>query len=149
LKNDNTNTLEEIIEGHGVHNQPGAAAVKSAKEIEEQFILIRKSDLPKPVQYQTPIGPRMKARTAIYSSKNPEMYVYRAMDFLAIALYAEQERDRQAERELNGKRTDAYALLHPKSAPLWDYNELNPADKHQIDVVVKLMTQVDDLKETK
>jgi hypothetical protein len=142
-----TDSLESIIERHSV--SPGAASVKAAMDIEEKFILIPKADLPKLALTQTPIGERMKARTASYNHATPQMYFDRALDFLAISLYAEKQEELEAERQLDGKRGDAYLMLFPGSAPLWSYNGLPPQTKAQVDVVVKLMTQVDTLKETK
>lgn len=142
--------LAKVIEDAVVRGS-GYAATTAANTIDEEFILIRKSDLPAVVPTKIPwsdkTGP--KARTAGYHGHKPEVYWDRALDFIAVHFYAEQEEGKQAERVLAGKREEAYRMLFPEHPPLWDYKNIGDTTKKQIDVVVNLMNQVDELKEAK
>lgn len=142
--------LANVIEG-AVTRGSGYAASEAANTIDEEFILIRKSDLPAVAPKELPWNGKtaLKARTAGYNGHKPEIYWDRALDFIAVALYAEQEEGKQAERVLAGKREEAYRMLYPKSAPMWSYQDLSDMSKAQINVVVSLMTQVDELKDGK
>ena len=142
--------LANVIEG-AVTRGSGYAASEAANTIDKEFILIRKSDLPSVQPKTLPWNGQtaLKARTAGYNGHKPEIYWNRALDFIAVALHAEQEEGKQAERVLAGKREEAYRMLYPRSAPLWCYKDLSDIAKAQIDVVVNLMTQVDELKDGK
>lgn len=128
----------------------GKAAEEAAQKINEEFILIRKSDLPPMVS--KPQGWNnldvMMARSAGYRGRNPKVYWERALDFISVALYAEAEVVKQEEREIAEKRAEAWKLLHPNEAH-WDYEAQPAPSRKQIDVVVGLMNQVDELKATK
>jgi hypothetical protein len=129
------------------------AISKAAEQINEEFILIRKSDLPPVVAWENPVSGRTKhrARTAIYfPQQSSEAYWNRALDVIAVALHAEQEDEKQAERILSGKRADAYKLLFPDGDTINFYYANYPSNiRRQIDVVVGLMGQVDELKASK
>lgn len=129
----------------------GRAAEEAAQKINDEFILIRKSDLPKvepkPQSWGNLDVPM--ARTAGYRGRIPEMYWNRALDFISVALHAEAEVVKQKERELVGKRQEAWKLLHPSAPTLWAYDTMNSENKRKIDVVVNLMNQVDELKKAK
>jgi hypothetical protein len=129
----------------------GTAAEETARRIDKEFILIRRSDLPVVEEYysHTRGADAKRARTSTYYGGKPDRYFQRALDFLAIAQVAEQEQEKQAERELAGKRSEAFRMLHPNMAPMWCYQDLTPETKKQVDVVVGLMTQVDELKDKK
>lgn len=129
----------------------GKAAEEAAQKINEEFILIRKSDLPVVEEFysHTRGCDTKRARTSTYHGGEPDRYYQRALDFLAISQVAEKEQAKQAERELAGKRSEAYNMLYPTLPPLWSYEDLAPHSQKQIDVVVGLMTQVDELKDKK
>jgi len=135
----------------GTDEEATLTGKSAAQAIMRDFILIKRSDLPEVESKAQGWGNLdvPMARTAGYRGRNPKMYWDRALDFISVALYAEQEEGKQAERELAAKRMDAYSLLFPKSAKLWDYSALLEPTKTQVDVVVKLMTQVDELKDSK
>lgn len=146
----NHDRIAKVIEDAVVRGS-GYAATEAANTIDEEFILIRKSDLPavapKPQVWGNLDVPM--ARTAGYRGLKPTLYWERALDFIAISLYAEQEVVKQKENELRGKREEAWKLLNPSAPTLWDYDTLNDDRRKQIDVVVNLMNQVDELKSTK
>ena len=147
--------IAKVIED-AVTRGSGYAASEAANIIDKEFILIRKSDLPA-VEIKSVYSPakmehvdRPVVGTASKHGNAPSSYYWkRAIDVLAMAQYVEQEEVKQAQRELAGKREEAWRLLNPTAPPLWDYNTANPACKAQIDVVVGLMTQVDELKDGK
>lgn len=151
----NYDRLAKVIENAVVRGS-GCAASESASVIDEEFILIRRSDLPaveiKPI-YSPARGEhinRAVARTASYHrGAAPSYYMKRALDILAIAQHAEAEEAKQEKQKLAAKRHEAWSLLNPTAPPLWDYNTATAAVKAQIDVVVNLMNQVDECKEAK
>lgn len=142
--------LAKVIEV-AVTRGSGYAASEAANTIDEEFIMIPKSDLPKVEQKHNYTRGREipHARTASYFGGDYDRYFQRALDYLAIAQVAANEKAQQAERELAGKREEAYRMLYPKSVPIWCYKELSDVAKAQIDVVVNLMNQVDTLKDVK
>lgn len=148
-----TNSKKDIdkVTEHALHAAVvgnGKAAEEAARRIDSEFILIKRSDLPAVVFNQ--FYGTHKARSASYNPKtSAEVYWSRALDFLSIAQHAEVEEGKQEERELAGKRDEAYRMLYPKAAPLWSYSDLSDMSKAQIDVVVGLMVQVDTLKDGK
>ncbi len=149
----NHDRIAKVIEDAVVRGS-GYAASEAASTIDKEFILIKKSDLPPITEKDSyPHNPWDKkvvksAGSANYRGMKPELYWDRALDFISVALYAEQEVVKQEERELAGKREEAWKLLHPLEA-FWDYESQPPSSQKQIDVVVKLMLQVDELKEAK
>jgi hypothetical protein len=146
----NHDRITQVIE-HAVVRGSGYAASEAASTIDKEFILIKKSDLPpvQPYKFSWSDTATLKARTASYHKGSPETYWNRALDFISVALHAEQEEAAQANRELEGMRKDAYAMLYPSAPPLWDYESAESQLKTKIDVVVGLMKQVDELKKTK
>ena len=151
--NNSKKNIDRITE-HAIHAAVvgnGMAAEETARRIDSEFILIRRSDLPKVEQkYNHSRACEIPhARTASYFGGDYDRYFQRALDYLAIAQVAANEKAQQAERELAGKREEAYRMLYPKSVPIWCYKELSDVAKAQIDVVVNLMNQVDTLKDVK
>lgn len=147
----NHDRIANVIE-FAVNQGSGYAASKAASTIDKEFILIAKADLPPLLPHKLPWNDTttLKARTAGYcKGSSPETYWNRALDFISVALHAEQEEAAQANRELEGMRKDAYAMLYPSAPPLWDYESAESQLKIKINVVVNLMKQVDELKKTK
>jgi hypothetical protein len=157
LKNqlNNHDRITKLIEDAVVRGS-SCAASEAASTIDEEFILIKKSDLPpvvvKPV-YSPALGYHIDkpvARTAGHHKGAPASYYWnRAIDILAIAQYAEQEADKQSENKLNELRKQAHGKLFPFCNYCWEYDKAEVHIKRQVDVVVNLMTQVDELKESK
>jgi hypothetical protein len=142
LGNPNQQDLINVVMS-AVYVGNGKAAEEAVQKINEEFILIRKSDLP-----QVKVQPRYSpiqgeyrdvatARTASYTVGSSDFYYRRALDVLAISLYAE-----------GMEKEKAWKLLHPLEA-YWDYESQTAPIRKQIDVVVDLMTQVDELKNKK
>lgn len=129
----------------------GKAAEEAAQKINEEFILIRKSDLPAVVPKTLPLSGKTmpKARTVGYHGYKPEIYWDRALDYISVALHAENEEVKEAEKKLDKMREEAHAKLFPFCNYNWTYAGADPHDKRKVDVVVDLMTQVDELKEAK
>lgn len=147
----NEEKVAQIV-SEAVYMGNGNAITTATKALTDEFVLIRKSDLPAVVakkEWREEAIP--VARSAAYRGMKPSVYWERALDFIAISLHAEVEEGKQAERELAWKRADAYRMLYPKypHAPLWSYEGLDAAVKAQVDVVVGMMTQVDELKDKK
>lgn len=147
--------IANVIE-FAVNQGSGYAASEAASTIDKEFILIPKSDLPamgiKPVYSPVKgevINRPVAGSACTYGNAPSRYYWERARSFMAIAQYVEAEESKQAERELAGKREEAYHMLYPSSPPLWDFQGADPEVKARIEVVVNLMNQVDELKDSK
>lgn len=130
------------------------AATAEAEEISKHFILIRKSDLPNVETQQVwssvkcEAESRPVARTVAFRSKEPNVYLSRALDFLAMAQHTEQVKQAEERDRLIERQKEAWKLLNPDN-PGWDYTVLPAQAKAQVDVVVGLLNQVDELKANK
>jgi hypothetical protein len=147
----NQQDLVNVI-AEAVYSGNGKGIDVAVQKINEEFILIKKSDLPevtgKPHPWrenkETPM-----ARTAGYNGRSAKLYWNRALDFISISLYAEEQEADQAKRELTWKREEAFKMLYPNSCTVVDYETADLSVKVKIDVVVGLMAQVDELKASK
>ncbi len=135
----NHDRIASVIEDAVVRGS-GYAASAAASTIDKEFILIAKSDLP---TFAT-----ASSITGYNRTIGSQTYWSTVLDYIATALHAEQEEAEHTERKLAGMRKEAWKMLHPLEAS-WDYNTQTPSSKKQVDVVVNLMRQVDELKESK
>lgn len=145
MKNDNR-IIDEIthkIEERACYGNPGPVAVESGKFIDENFVLIRRSDLPE-VQISSHTGNGYTDgihETA--SGGNPEKMRKIAYQYLALADFIDAKKTTEAEQKLRRQRWEAYETVYPYqnmyTFESFDYKEHTPVNiQRAIDEIVKL-----------
>jgi hypothetical protein len=146
-QNQNVYRVAELVD-YAVTQGNGRAAEEAVTKIDKEFVLVRRADIP-PVEINRFTNTYLAGSTPFSAGLEPETYVFRALSNLALADYAKAKKVEHEEKRRTKMRAEAHKLLFPASSTLWSYDDLAPVAKKQIDVVVKLMEQVDELKESK
>lgn len=147
MKND-SKIIDEItqkIEERACYGNPGPVAVESGKFIDENFVLIRRSDLPK-------VAPSPHTGRGITSILNecasggdPEKMRNLAHHYLAMADFVDSKKDKEAEEKLNADRYRIFMQLVPHSpATLSNFmwNNCLPTTRNAITRILELESQL-------
>lgn len=149
MKNDNR-IIDEIthkIEERACYGNPGPVAVESGKFIDENFVLIRRSDLPK-VEVSIHTGRAYTdAINETASGGDPEKMRNLAYQYLAMADFIDSKKDKEAELKLQHQRWNAYLAIYPNqnmyTFDSFDYmRDTQISIRRAIDEIVKLRNEL-------
>lgn len=141
------NEITQKIEERACYDNPGPAAVESGKFIDENFVLIRRSDLPKvEISQYTGRGTTISINEATLGG-DPGRMRRLAYQYLAMADFIDAKKDKEAEEKLNADRFRVFKQIMPDTSATiltfrWD--NCFPSTQNAITRILELESQFDE-----
>lgn len=148
MKN-STKTVSELIstiEEKACYNNPGPAAKAAVAEIDADYIIIPRSELPTPFKSST--GTAVLTHINEYASKGDRNVMRKiAYEYLAMADYLDDKRADEESQKLRTAQWEAYSTIYPHQNmyefETFDYKENTQVNiQRAIDEIVKLRAQI-------